>query len=84
MIARRFPFFAKERKFDKGMFRNNDLRIFNPLYPLEETIFLHSAPYTRNLKWQALIKTGTAGSVIKLKLVLMKILQMFKLFINKS
>jgi len=52
--------------------------------PLEETIFIRSATYTRNIKWPALIKTGTAGSAIKLKLVLTEILQQFDIFINKS
>ena len=52
--------------------------------PLEETFFIHSATYTRNIKLSALIKTGTAGSAIKLKLVLTEILQQFDIFINKS
>jgi len=51
---------------------------------LQETFFLRSASYTRNIKWQAVVKTGTAGSVVKLELVLTKILQKFDIFINKS
>jgi hypothetical protein len=52
--------------------------------PHEETFFLRSATYTRNIKWQAVVNTGTAGSVIELKLVLTKLLPNIDIFINKS
>ena len=31
--------------------------------PLEDTFFLCSTTYTKNINWQAVVKTGTAGSV---------------------
>ena len=52
--------------------------------PLEDTLFLRSATYTRNINWQAVVKTGTVGSDIKLKFVLTIILQNIQLFIKKS
>jgi hypothetical protein len=69
---------------DNGKIRTYDLCIVILVYPLEETFFLHSATYTRNIKLQAVVKTGTAGSVIELKLVLTKVLPNVDIFINKS
>jgi hypothetical protein len=46
--------------------------------PLQETFSLLSTTYTRNIKWQAVIKTGTAGSVVNLKLVLTKLFKILK------
>jgi hypothetical protein len=31
--------------------------------PLEDKLFLGSATYTKNINWQSVVKTGTAGSV---------------------
>jgi hypothetical protein len=69
---------------DNGSIGTCDLCIFILVYRLVEAFFLRSVTYTRNIKLQAVVKTGTAGSVIKLKRELSKILQTVEVFINES
>jgi hypothetical protein len=68
---------------DNSWIRTYDLCIFIPLYPLVETFLLHLAT-PRNIKWQTVVKIGTAGSIVKLQPVLTNILQTFDIFIKKS
>jgi hypothetical protein len=53
-------------------------------FPVEETFFLRSATCARNINWHVVVKTGTVGSVIKLKLVLTENWQNVDIFINKT
>jgi hypothetical protein len=78
VVGRRFPFFGKEKWMITAGFEPTISASSIRYTLLQETFFLRSTTYTRNIKWQAIIKTGTAGSVVKLKLVLTKLFKILK------